>query len=1119
MRVKSIELENFRDFSRKKINFPDTPLIVLSDDNGKGKTSLFEAILVALKGDISWYDDSTDYGSVDALFSLQAGEKDRMAVSVVIGDTEQNYKIGINRPRRKKTYLTKTTGYDINHFLNDKMVDQSSLSAFMEDNLSIDSNTFPHANYLSQDLINQALIKDPNIRASVFDKILNSEWITQMSNHIKLLTDKIKSSRSALKKEWISATEVIENSEAVKLWRKLSENVVELSDTLFKNTALNTINKIIKVEPDVFDNLARDEIIKLVDDKIIDYHTSIKQRENLLKAFTEQLESLKSSWKLINDNNEKLGKSEEQFKSINETNEELDKKKEPLKELREKLKPLLNTQKELIDKFNTIESQYEKFMEEHKSFDNLTQLINFEKKKYDETKTWKDKFDHIKTELETSLLTLKTEISSIKEQELKLQSNIPDIKEIKTDLNNGIEILKKITPYHKLDMETFGVVETHFKKCECDNHNELLKTIDILDKQMRDINTEEIVKSINNYQTYLVKNVTGGDPEEQFLQEQIKQNISLTEEINDLEDNKLKYNLNVYLRRDIEYFESRLEKLGKEREPELKIQISNEDLNAKYLKSLDKSYKNLNKYISSFSRTKIKIIELDNYRLKLSKIKKENEKNNAELSSLNEKLIKLHAECQADLKIEIILKLKPDINGIQTSILIIKKHIDDNLETLKKSIRKTEEIFQKGKEIEKLKTDQQNTENKSKYNTEKKKLTELEEQFKKAETDWEELETEFKELSNKREEMKKSASTLKHDRDEAKRILTTFHTTYNIKYELDKGNVEEWEITLNKQIRDIPEIVEVSSNELQSIHTQLEQKDKFDKILEEEYAVINKAKNRKDEIQSHAEYYKSLENALKMIKKEIDNQIKDYLEDMKDEIETDFKEIFEKMGGHQRFNVFDFNIKMYRNKLKADLNVGIKSNVGTPKALLSNGQQVSVVLSLFLATLKAQLKAGGFSWVAMDEPTQYLDTDKKTAFANILLEFLKEYPNTQIMIATADKEFISMLGNLKDNIFKMAAIFNVEEDKTIKLDPNIIVVTENPRSEGDIDAIPVDDIKPEPILSDKIGEKVEKPEEKSGKTVICKSCKKEFKTDRFSSDKYCQNAICIRMSEDTIFDM
>ena len=242
-------------------------------------------------------------------------------------------------------------------------------------------------------------------------------------------------------------------------------------------------------------------------------------------------------------------------------------------------------------------------------------------------------------------------------------------------------------------------------------------------------------------------------------------------------------------------------------------------------------------------------------------------------------------------------------------------------------------------------------------------------------------------------------------------------------------------------------------------------------------------------------------------------------------IKTDLESYFNALGGHQLLKSLNLEFRYIRNKLNLELKVGMdKIQAGSPKALFSNGEQISLVLALFFALIKQTLPHLQFKWVGLDEPTQYLDYTRKKAFITFICDFAKRFDNIQMLITTADRELINIVEDLHETTIQVASvkqlISNTFSDSSetlsqIDLQPKVLEKPSSTISEKntyqDLEKelfFPINATKPSKIFSSL-------DEITKGRTFICKICKNSFLALTYQNT--CNNSTCINEYKNNLF--
>ena len=311
MRLKKIRFENFRSFTHHEITLPSTPILIIFDKNGSGKSTIHEGVLWGLTGEIVRY-NSSEFGSIDALYSLRAKKNARTKVLLEFENkSNQDIYLAINRPKRSKTYLTSSQKDDQHYYFNNQRIPKDNFYHQITKELGIDPVQFQTLNYLAQEIINEALIKDDNDRANAFSKLLAFDWTDEiidainseqfeLKNHIKKLNQLISQKSSQL-----------EETELNKLWYDFQNNI-----KLLESQGLQLRNHGIIVNQDYFDRLEKMRQYLTISEKL----TISNDDKGFNKSFpTQHQRYITMINQVVASLNQEVGKINEKLVVVNNT--------------------------------------------------------------------------------------------------------------------------------------------------------------------------------------------------------------------------------------------------------------------------------------------------------------------------------------------------------------------------------------------------------------------------------------------------------------------------------------------------------------------------------------------------------------------------------------------------------------------------------------------------------------------------------------------------------------------------------------------------------------------------------------------------------------------------------
>ncbi|MDH5646508.1 MAG: hypothetical protein OEZ01_10895, partial [Candidatus Heimdallarchaeota archaeon] len=1131
-----------------EVTFPEASIIVLFDNNGKGKTSIQEGILWGLSGEINRFESATrksEYGSIDALYNLDSSKNSRLQVILEFTNKTTNLVCKINRPKRNKSYLTSAQKPDQRYYINDTLLDKTEFIYNIQEKLKLDPEDFQLTNFLSQEIINEALVIDENIRANVFSKILSFQWMQEINDVITQKIKDIQSRTKELKLKQLELNDKLRDTELNTIWRDLQESrlgileqgidlkdpskisyddyIIRLSKAFTIQNDTESLTKLNQVSSK--QNLSITKFGKIKDKINTNNQKSLAELGKLRnisdntksshKGLIGLIEKYKEGDASIANASKQVDMLHNELKIRTEKKNSILKINKPLSDLVSELKKQvvildnikgeeLNLNKKYTDKIhltkqtNDLKAQLEKIninLDLLDQFKIEIQPISSEIQKLElklkESKEGIDKLDHytlssIIEELEKFNKEIRLCQSEIPEQinfedmeqtnKVLSQSEIITLpKELKTIEKNLIQIkgeltkipielkIKRIQEYIdyiankdgiEKNIETFSELidsyetKVNNKKAELDIElkykNNLIEKKENILTQKNYNSSGKVLTSISaliflaltfalNFPinmiflvfalfftfalivliqpSILIKDtvslekyrlfVSDSYSKTLFEKEVEKQDIIITSLNSEIEDINLKIKEN-----DI----SRSNLLNKSTNKELTLE-------SKIINNPEASIQAYRKVEEIIPHIELLVGELDNLAKKL-KYQLDNEnftKNlNVKHSEFTNKIITLLKKISnityeiknSNQGIEILEKTQLEFKQGKTKIVEQIEELDrinkkyDELNSSKKNIEK--ELNTKYKiKIENI--TQYLKEQDVKYDNQKKVLNSLdleitknEQEYKSSKIKYDTLlnstNTQIQNLDKFLQEMGLTTKILEKSIDEIKDIIGD--TTRN-----NKQKVEE----IEKQINEIL----VITQELDILRSYFDKLELIQDRWSKNKKLIETTENQLYDIKYQLEGIHEFENLLKDSYKGLQKATEKITNDTINNIKQSVKNHFLELGGHDSLEYLDLNIRYLRGKLKVEIVVGTnKSNSGAPKALFSNGEQVSLVLSLFFAVTSQLLENSKFKWIGLDEPTQYLDSDRKKNFIHFLNSYSDNNPSTQMLITTADAEFV-----------------------------------------------------------------------------------------------------------------
>ena len=572
MILTKLKLENFKKYRFFEISF-DLGLIGIIGKNGSGKSTIFEAILFALYGELK------NKGDKEVVRNANALEKDIVSVELEFEIEETIYKI-------VREFRGKTLSANAKLYKNEELITTGAkeVTIAIVNLTKMSKDAFMHTLFASQKELTSLSNSKPEDRKKMIRKLLGLEKIDFVEKEL------IEKSRE-LKREIDAFKEVLLSSEDITIKK---ENIVE--QTVQKEEFLKDIDK---------QSLVLDELNKkvFIIKQELEQLTKTKEQKQILKARCEILTNSISSHqktqeKLQNELNALYTKQEElkglqtikqEYITLHETLKEQDKLKEyslrkdglllEQKELREQYTKAKDSIKvlefetkehlELVEKEKELDNSIEKYkllltnkeLDEKRLIQEIAgeeKLIADIKKKIENitilgkesncptcTRPLLDEYDSVIFSLEQIVIKVENEkIDISKEQLANIKEEKEKLEEIqKANIKEHFEISKKINLIENKKRDLLALKE-HFEKVTqkgVKNKEELAKLeIYNYDKNLH----EELLlkqKELKSKYEYILS-----------LETMLKRVDSIKEELKTSILNQDKYNLEL-LQKDLEY--------------------------------------------------------------------------------------------------------------------------------------------------------------------------------------------------------------------------------------------------------------------------------------------------------------------------------------------------------------------------------------------------------------------------------------------------------------------------------------------------------------------------------------------------------------------------------------
>jgi exonuclease SbcC len=984
MIIKNIKMENFRSHRNTSINF-NKGITSIIGQNGSGKSSIFQAMNFALfapRGNNFRIENLMQQGS--ASFSVEL-EFEMMGNSYLV---------------KRKRFQNKT---DDKLYVNGKLNAESAseINKKMEEILEIDNSVFSNAIYIKQGEIANLIQMTPRDRKEVIGKLLGIEKYEKASEKMNIVKKSYEEMLFKLEGELIQEPEILENLE--KLKNEVSESEILKEEILKKYENLEKLkleknSELIQMEEKFAENNHLKENLKDVISEIKNIHLEIQNFKNSLslvveesKTLSENEENYKKYLELelnIKELNNKLISHKSDYESYNKLKtieesliKELNNLEESLKdnkknpdELKENLKEndekilILDKIKEKIKELEFIEKQIYEIKIHKKTVETLfdsVKIYDDSIKTFEELKSKKNSYENLLKEK----FDLEKKLQNETEEKTKLISELTDLKKIEEKINLENKFKEKYEDLsEKIDKLNEIVLKKESKISETKNSKaELEKTKDSCHVCRSKISEEKKQELLEKYNSEIENEKLSTESLKKQLEIILNKKEQIKVKLNEIDSFKLKYGeLKEKKNYSLKVEESIIETTGKLNELAEKISeyssLNDEiSLIENKLKDLENDYKNYN-YSSQFL-TKNDESEFLNKKLELSKIigdydssKIENEKKSLENLKDELKNIIYNLEREINLKTE----LKNIQNDISSKIGIVECYVKWEAEKsdFENKLSECKENYEKYMESLAVLKNYSKT-----YSVEINNLNEF--------------------LNQKIAEKQQFCEKLLETRLKIEKNIQTV----NYNPELHENAKRFFENILN-EFNDISRTLERITSEL--------------KLKNENIIYLNKKiqnlANKKEERKKIEEFKEYLDK----IKREIFS---------KDGFQKYLREKYIPLIQRHTNQIFqEFELPYSHIQLKDDYSLIVD---GLPVETLSGGEQIAVSLALRLGISKAV--CNNIECIILDEPTAYLDEDRRKNLLNI---FKNIKTINQMAIITHHQE----LEQIADNIVKVRKI-------------------------------------------------------------------------------------------------
>ena len=398
MRLKKLTMQAFGPFKDKvEIDFAqakiDQGLLLITGDTGAGKTTIFDAICYALYGESS--------GTTRKANSLRSDFSSPDTETYVKLEFYHNNKL--YTVRRSPEYMRKskrgngetkqpaTAEFEINGRMETKM---NAVTKEIESLIGLDFKQFRQVAMLSQGEFTKFLLASADEKTSIFRKIFN----TDIYSNITL---------------------------------KLKEDLV-LKELRYKRTKEEIEKEKNKITDFDFSNLTNEELIKYLEEKIINDTKTLEKKKKVVDKLNEEITTKKVELEKIEETNKKikeLENSKDNLQVLLNNNKMIEKEKEILDYNLHKAPKISNLLNLINKEENNIKETTKSLNESKEKLTTLQLLYDKNKESYDDLDKYGDRVTDINKEIVGTKEKLKNLIK-FKELNNSLIGNETKLKEI-----------------------------------------------------------------------------------------------------------------------------------------------------------------------------------------------------------------------------------------------------------------------------------------------------------------------------------------------------------------------------------------------------------------------------------------------------------------------------------------------------------------------------------------------------------------------------------------------------------------------------------------------------------------------------------------------------------------
>ena len=982
MILKSITLENFRSHRYTRLSF-NRGITTIIGPNGSGKSSIFEAISFALYGTSSY--------TIEEL--IRRGAR-RFKVELTFEVDGDVYKVVRSRSKR-------SSGENINELYKNggpHARTSREVNKKIEEILGIDHDVFLNAIYIKQGEIDSLINLKPAERKKIVGEILGIDRYEKVWREMGSAISRFRNKLEYIKGQLLRKENVERDIEKVK--KDISNKEVELRRLEDEHRGIESIYREKREILEEYDK--KEEIYRELSDKVKDIENNIATLENERDILKGDLRSVRDLMEVLRDREENYRRYCEIEGELREVSSEIDR----YRKYYHRYNTLLGVKRELEKNIGDISRKMEEEGVEGIQVEDVEERIeSIERRLKDLEEIWEklSELEGLNSRLE--------EIERYREELERCREGYLEYKEIEKRLE---ELGGKVVELEKLRVKRRDIegrinrLEKEIRELE----RELLPLKEIEEKIKEEEGLREKLNKCREKFQVLNSEITERKTKIKELKEVIEKLSKAGNKCplcqSDIDDSKKEDLLSRY-NEDLKRMENELKELYREQE------------------NCRKEIENLERLLEEIGSLKNKYGRLKEKERNLQEKYKELEKYSEELQVVDSEISKyIDVEEEKRRLMERRERLKGDYQRYISSEDYLKKVNREELLRRKEELLKVVGDYSKeriNREREILKNEL------NRWRDVKGWIVDKEEKERRLKDVLKEIEDirryvdYYEDLERKKSSLEGEMERYREDYERYKNALAVLEN-YSKRYNVDTSKLIE---TLEERIREIEGKLltlrgerERCIREIESLGYDREYHRRIKEEVERIYNNLISIEKRIGEYKAHLETLRGhLQKLLKELedlkekereKEKLEKYIR-YLEDIRENVfsKDGFQQYLRKryIPLIQRYTneIFsEFELPYHHIQIKDDYDILVDD---FSVKNLSGGEQIAVSLALRLGIAKAL--CGSLQFIVLDEPTAFLDEDRRKKLLNI---FKSIKTISQIFIISHHQE----LEQIADNV-------------------------------------------------------------------------------------------------------